>query len=573
MIIDKLEFKNINSYGNNLHTLEFDEEGGLILLMGENGTGKSTIKQSLELCIFGKVQGKSGKRLALIKLPNRRNGNLYTGVYFKNSAMDDIVMKRFIKPNNFEMTVNEEPFEQRFKVMSDKEREKIIGYNFDVFKSFISLNMNDFKNFISLSKEDKENLLNKLFNLNELDTLYSITNELDNNNQKLINELDTIIYQNEQSILENRQTIISIKNKQEFSKEEKLLEIKTSVDSKKPKYLELQESIKSCDEDREKSNKKLSKLNKMKSDKNREKTKLEVEIETIEEKIELYENGSCPTCNTDLSGNLHQDHLSELKEQIVEKEKLVLECNKYLNRCLLEDAKIRNVNETIYKNKTAFQTSLSELKIELGSLNNEYKLLKSEMEDDSLSTIEEKINSLKDTNIQKKKILDDLNIKSKHYDELKKLFSIEGVRKSMIKNALIPINKHLNTFLTKLNSEYDAKLNENFDATIYELGILEIDPETLSKGEDKKINIAIALSYLKLILELKHSNIMFLDEIFDGIDVGNINITLKVLKEIALEHKINIIIVNHGMEQITDISIFNKIIHTDKDIFSNIEIT
>ena len=160
MIIDKLEFKNINSYGNNLHTLEFDEEGGLILLMGENGTGKSTIKQSLELCIFGKVQGKSGKRLALTKLPNRRNGNLYTGVYFKNSAMDDIVMKRFIKPNNFEMTVNEEPFEQRFKVMSDKEREKIIGYNFDVFKSFISFNMNDFKNFISLSKEDKENLLN-----------------------------------------------------------------------------------------------------------------------------------------------------------------------------------------------------------------------------------------------------------------------------------------------------------------------------------------------------------------------------------------------------------------------------
>ena len=40
----------------------------------------------------------------------------------------------------------------------------------------------------------------------------------------------------------------------------------------------------------------------------------------------------------------------------------------------------------------------------------------------------------------------------------------------------------------------------------------------------------------------------------------------------AKEHKINIIIVNHGMEQIVDVSIFDKIIKVKKDIFSNIEI-
>ena len=75
-----------------------------------------------------------------------------------------------------------------------------------------------------------------------------------------------------------------------------------------------------------------------------------------------------------------------------------------------------------------------------------------------------------------------------------------------------------------------------------------------------------------MVLELKHSNIMFLDEIFDGVDVNNINLTLNVLRDIAIEHKINIIIVNHGMEQIVDVSIFDKIIKVKKDIFSNIEI-
>jgi len=531
----------------------------------------STIKQSLELCIFGKVQGKSGKRLALTKLPNRRNGNLYTGVFFKNQTKDDIVMKRFIQPNNFEMFVNEEPFTQRFKTMSDKEREKIVGYNFEIFKSFISLNMNDFKNFISLTKEDKENLLNKLFNLNELDVLFSITKDLDNANKKLISDLDSDIYTNEQNILEYKQAITNIKKTQQISSAVRISDLKQLILSKKPIYKELEVNIKKCDEDREKSNRKMGKLNKMKSDKNRENTRHEVEVESIEEKINLYKNGICPTCNSDLTGDEYKSHLEVLESKLEEKTHLIIECEKYLNRCTLEDIKIRNNNDLIYKRKNTYQSEKDELMILLSTMNKEYSELLNSTKTVGFESLEIKVKELKEQNNQKRELLKQLTKKSDNYDKLKSMFSFDGIRKSMIKNALIPINIHLKSFLEKLNSEYNAELNENFDANIMELGILNIDPETLSKGEDKKINIAIALSYLKMVLELKHSNIMFLDEIFDGIDVGNINLTLKVLKEIAIEHKINIIIVNHGTEQITDISIFDKVIRANKEIFSNLE--
>jgi len=40
MKIKKIEFKNINSYGNNIQKIEFNDESGLILLFGENGAGK-----------------------------------------------------------------------------------------------------------------------------------------------------------------------------------------------------------------------------------------------------------------------------------------------------------------------------------------------------------------------------------------------------------------------------------------------------------------------------------------------------------------------------------------------------
>jgi len=45
MKIKKIEFKNINSYGNNIQTINIFDNNGLILLYGDNGFGKSTIKQ------------------------------------------------------------------------------------------------------------------------------------------------------------------------------------------------------------------------------------------------------------------------------------------------------------------------------------------------------------------------------------------------------------------------------------------------------------------------------------------------------------------------------------------------
>jgi len=532
----------------------------------------STIRQTIELCVFGKVQGKSGKKMALTKLPNRRNGALYTGIYFKNNNNDDVVMKRYIQPNDFEMTVNGEPYTERFKIMSPKEKEKIIGYSYEIFKSFISLNMNDFKNFISLSKEDKENLLNKLFNLSELDTLYSITKDLDNNNQKLINELDNLIYKNDLDILDYQETIKKIQINKKVSKDDRLNELKEIIGAKKPIYDELEANIAACEEEKSKLNIKYSKLNKIRAEKEREKTKLEVELELLQDKINLYNSGICPTCDTHLIDDIHKKHLMIIREQLEQKNTLILNCDMYLEKCILEDAKISNANSTIYNNKAKYQEQISDLKSELSILKKEYSSLKNTPDDNTLDTILDKITNLKKINKEKREIILELNKKSDNYTELKNIFSVDGIRKSLIKNSLVPINKYLSYFLDKLNSPYNAILNDDFDANIYELNILEIDPETLSKGEDKKINIAIALSYLKMILELKHTNIIFFDEIFDGVDVNNIEVILKLLKEIATQHKINIIIVNHGMEQIVDISIFDKIISVKKNIFSNLEI-
>jgi len=40
MIIKSIRFKNIKSYGNKYQQIDFDDNGGLILLTGTNGSGK-----------------------------------------------------------------------------------------------------------------------------------------------------------------------------------------------------------------------------------------------------------------------------------------------------------------------------------------------------------------------------------------------------------------------------------------------------------------------------------------------------------------------------------------------------
>lgn len=535
----------------------------------------STIKQVIELCIFGKVQGKTGKRLSLKELPNRRNHALFSSINFNNHFGQEITMSRKIKPDEFKMTVDNENYTERFKRMGPKEREKLIGYSYEIFKSFISLNINDFKNFISLNKEDKENLLNKLFNLNNLDTLLSITKDLDKTNQKSINEYDNLIYDNDIKISDFKQTIQNIKDKEQFSKKEKLKKLKQTIFDKKPIYLKLENDIKEFNVDISKINKKFIKLNILKSDKEKERNKFEFENDVLEEKIKTYESGICPTCETILTNENHINHLKEFKLKIIDNNTNIEQCNNFLNRCILEYTKLKNNNSEIFNNKSKLIEEFNLLKIELGTLNQQYKELSDEKDDDiSTENLEERIINLKEKNKEYNELLLDLNHKSNTYEELKNIFNFDGIRKSLISNAIKPINKHLNDYLNKLNSEYKAVLNDNFDATIYELETLEINPETLSKGEDRKINIAIALSYLKIILELKHSNIIFLDEVFDGVDVKNIELILNLLKELSEEYKINIIIVTHGLAELKNFEKLKKnfsyIIETKKDIFSNL---
>ena len=114
---------------------------------------------------------------------------------------------------------------------------------------------------------------------------------------------------------------------------------------------------------------------------------------------------------------------------------------------------------------------------------------------------------------------------------------------------------------------FQVKLDESFNADVRQFG-MEIEHDTLSTGETRKLNLAILVAYLKLIRTKRHINILFLDEVFSSIDLEGIESILFLLKEFAISYNVNIFVVHHA---IMNKEYFDRIIQIEKNVFSEIK--
>jgi DNA repair exonuclease SbcCD ATPase subunit len=207
---------------------------------------------------------------------------------------------------------------------------------------------------------------------------------------------------------------------------------------------------------------------------------------------------------------------------------------------------------------------LAQLKNNLQELKNKQSVEKESQEIvELLKNIEKNEKSFKIANENKDKCLVNQNI----FKKLDELFSDSGIKKSIISSIIKPINKYIDENLALLDMPFKVILNDQFNATITLLGN-EVDVETLSTGETKKVNISIMLAYLKMIRMKRKINVLFLDEIFASIDIEGINSIIHILKQFAREWNVNVFLVHHSY---LDKNLFDRILHVEKNITSYIQ--
>jgi len=546
MIIKSISLKNFKSFGNNTQTLEFDTDtGNLILISGKNGNGKTSLQQSFDFSLFGIVRGKNGKRATQSILPNRVNKNLETEINFINNLSDNIRIQRNLAPNKAKIFINDSDESKKFKTYKKEERDKIIGFDFETYKSFISMSVSDFANFIDLTPDEKRRIINKLFNLQDLDDYLSLSNSLIKNYKEEKIKYNAILDTNTLTINTLKENIEKIKNSNVIDRKSEIEKLNKLKNSKKEPFLNLKNKEKEY-------SLKISNIEKKRLDIENQKNiihndilEIKIEIKNLNEKLKVYKSGVCPTCSTILKDNTkHEHNLSNILEEKNKLDNKYRELNDKKDNLTLYITKIYNQKQTYQNQRNDNTTKYNNLVYDLKNITKKITTLKIEEKHDSTEELEKNISELEINNIENNNKISELNNKISIQEELKGIFSNHGVRKSIIKNIVKPINVYLCDILNDLKSTYSIKIDEEFNVNIFERMIIEVHPESLSMGESKKINIAIALSYLKLILKMRNLNILFLDEVFSSMEPDNVNYAMNILKKFTKEFNINIIILD-----------------------------
>jgi len=573
MIISEICIRGFKSFGNNEQILKLNtEKGELILLVGNNGAGKSSLLDSFDYTLYGKTRGKKKKWSTLSTLPNRINGELMNHIKFMSNGTN-IEVKRGISPSVLELWENGVLNERAGKSNIDEKIEDYIGIDLETFKSFISLSINDFKNFISLSNEEKQLLLDKLFNLEVVNILNSILKDITKNNKiraasfdAEIRTLDESIYSIQKSIdkaieRQKEETRLALEREKEDIQAE-IDRIAGEMNSKKDDYKSLKEKI-------DKIKEKETELNNELDNEKKQYINTQNDIKNVQREIDLYDSGKCPTCRTDFNSN----HFVALRDSFVEKklsfEKIKVEIEGNINKVKERQVKLKKLSETTTITFNDLNYLLKSYKSEIDKLTQKKDSQKAPINTTPSINIEDFQNAIEELTEKKIVSSDSITIckeKDLYYKELNRIFGEDGVKKSIISGIIKPINYFINENIKKMSLPFEVKLDETFTAEIKQLGSI-IEHDSLSTGEQKLTNISILIAYLKLIRTKRHINILFLDEVFSSVDIDNIQRILELLKSFANEYNINIFVVHHA---VLNQEMFDRILLIEKNVFSSI---
>lgn len=549
----EFSYKNILSYGNKLQTFTFDDGPKLILVEGENGAGKSSIKEALTVSIYGRSAIRKMK-----DIPNWINKNAYTQVKFETTSGERIELDRGIDPNFSNIKINDDVFNLPDKRKVDEFiEEELAKIPFSVFCNTISLSFDDFKSFVNLSKDDKRKIVDRIFGIDILSDMRTKVKESLREIKSDSDLLDSSISRNQRNLETYSEQLSSLKEKLTVKKQKIEGELIAAISRKQAELDQNTTALSNLKTQ-------MDSVNSLLKSSEEEVNKIKNGIRDLNSKLEVYSKNRCPHCLNDLHSDSSlevkskiEEKLEELKESLPEKQKAYSDLNSKQTSFLSEKTDLDSLKYSISADLNSLKKSLAESQ-------------KKDEADDSSESLVQIIESVKSQTEEDKTALASFTDKKAIYLSLDDLLSDSGIKKSMIDKIIPTLNARIQEISEKLEFKFAFEFDSEFDPHITYLG-LDISPESLSSGQRKKMNLIVLLAFVE-ILKMKHSqmNVMFLDEIFSSLDKNNVYKSIAILKEYAKKYNMTIFVVSH--EALPEEFFDYRIIVNQVDHFSDMEI-
>jgi len=549
MILFKtLRWKNLLSTGNYFTEIALNSNANT-LIVGTNGSGKSTMLDALCFGLFGKPFRGINKP-NLVNSINNRDAVVEVEFSIGNKEFKIV---RGIKPNNFEIYQDKVLLNQDAAVRDyqDYLERFILKLNYKSFTQIVILGSASFTPFMQLSAADRRAIIEDLLDIQIFSTMNSLIKERLANNKDLTVEKknDISLLMQKYQLKKEHQDKLNQDNEAKVKEyEEEILLHRETIRTLSGEVDDLERSKQTltdiCSKIPE-NEKKITALKKIES-------QIEGKISKVGTDRSFYEhNADCPTCRQAITLGFKEEQLRELhtKEEelaggLTELQTKITEQEGVIAELRENEKELSNVRIQL----ATTQTSIKGLNDSITKLEKQIKQIqqpKENIDENELDAIKKEVEQAQG---ELKQLLDD----KAYYDVASSLLKDTGIKTNIIKQYLPVINKLVNKYLTSMDFFVNFNLDESFKETIKSRHRDEFSYHNFSEGEKQRIDMALMLTW-RAVAKLKNStntNLLILDEVFDSsLDTSGTEDLMKILH--SLEDA-NLFVISHKGDILQD---------------------
>ena len=544
ILFECIRWKNFLSTGNQFTELSFTEHT-TTLILGTNGTGKSTMLDALTFSLFGKPFRKINKP-QLVNSVNEKD--CLVEVEFSIGGTKWKVV-RGIKPNTFEIWRNNSLLDQSASAIDQQKwfEQNVIKMNYKSFTQIVILGSSNFIPFMQLPTNSRREVIEDLLDIK----IFSSMNVILKEKIRQVKE-EVKVFQLKKESLEDK-----VKMQKNFIEE---LESRAAenIKKKESEISELlveenkfmNENIKIVEE--------LDDFNKVlnsyvgATDKLRKlgnlKGKISNKVSTITKEHKFFtENTVCPTCDQAIEETFRinrindaQTKAKELQSGFKELEEAIKEEEERERQFTALSKEISKLNNDISQNNVRIagcQRQISNLESEVQRTTEQ--LANRNTEDEKLTTFKDNLKTTYDELLNKKETIN-------YYDFSFSLLKDGGVKSKIIKKYLPLINQQVNRYLQMMDFYINFTLDEEFNETVQSPIHENFSYSSFSEGEKMRIDLALLFTWLE-VARMKNSvntNLLIMDEVFDSsLDGLGTEEFLKIIRFVIQDA--NIFVISH----------------------------
>ncbi len=523
----ELEFRNFLACGNNPITIQLDRSKST-LIVGQNGSGKSTILDALSFALFGKAHRNVPKN----GLVNSVNGKgTVVSVTFETAGHNFKII-RGIKPNIFEVWQNDKMIDQTASVRDYQKflEQNILKLNHKSFHQIVVLGQSSFIPFMQLSTAHRRDVVEDLLDINIFSKMKGILKERNSVSK--------------QEATTARHELSTQKGKIDYQKKH--------IDSLKKLNQKADESTKQIEDDITSDienlktqrdgypktlQKQVKELQSKKADNNQLLGKCNHKISELAEKHKFFESHTeCPECEQSITKEFREKRLEDIVVS-------ARETSKGVTASQLQSKMVQDEIDILMSDITDYNEILTKIKGKKTELDRVQakKPLKSNISplENDLNDLILKADDIRDT-------LDDCTDKLLYNEIAWEMLKDTGIRTKVIREYLPAMNTLINQYLQTLDFFVAFTLNENFEETIRSRHRDKFKYDNFSEGEKMRIDLSLLFTW-RQIAKMKNStntNLLILDETFDSsLDADGVDNLMKIL--LTLEDYTNTFIISH----------------------------